>query len=175
MRYFTRGWANGDLNDSEVEAVTAAYSARVAVIEDRLPEPMLRLARLGSLHDGVIEQVTWDPASKCLMLDLVTWTPSPSQHFQSVRLTVAGALLGQRRLDTLRAVAADRSSCILYWEVDVADDQDSAEAPLILRFLFWPREELSIDFAELTLDVVDRTDDRVRLHPYFVEIAPDED
>ena len=120
---------------------------------------MRRLARDVNLHDGIIEKVTWDPAIKQLALDLVTWGPQPRQwKSQTVRMTFGGVLLGARRISALRDAARDRESCILYWEVDI-DDRGWTQDPIYtLRLLLWPGEELSIDFAEMTLDVQDRTD-----------------
>jgi len=175
MRYLTRGWYVGELSDDETEAAKLAYWARIAAIEDRLPEPMVRLARHVDLHDGVIERVTWDPAEKHLMLDVVTSTPKLPETTQTVRAAFGGALMGKQRIDTLRHVARDREACILYWEIDVDDRETSLDAPLTLRLLFWPRDEVSIDFAELTLDIQDRIDGRVQIKPYFVEVFQDED
>lgn len=175
MRYFTRGWHEGDLDDDEADAVKAAYWARIATIEDRLPEPILRLARHVNLHDGVIEKVTWDPANESLVLDLVASALKSPQQVQAVRIAFGGALMGEKRIDTLRDAARDRKSSILYWEIDVDDRGWSPEAPFVLRLLLWPRDELSIDFAELELDVEDRSDDRVRLSPFFIEVLHDED
>jgi hypothetical protein len=175
MRYLTRGWCDSDLDDDEVEAARAAYWARIDAIENRLPEPLLRLARHVNLHDGVIESVTWEPANKTLVLDVVASALKPPHQVQNVRITLGGALMGERRINSLRDVARDRESSILYWEVDLDDRGWSPDAPFILRLLFWPRDELSIDFAELTLAVEDRTDGRVRLSPYFLVVVPDED
>ena len=57
MRYFTRGWVNGELRDDAFEQVVDAYRARIAEITPRLPAPMIRLAHELDLHDGLIERV----------------------------------------------------------------------------------------------------------------------
>ncbi len=173
MRYFTRGWHSGDLDDDEVDAARTAYWARITAIEDRLPEPILRLARQVNLHDGMIEKITWDGAGKGLVLDVVVSALDPPHQVQTVRIALGGALMGEKGIDTLRDAARDRNASNLYWEVDVDDRGWSSDAPFILRLLFWPRDELSIDFAELTLDVEDRIDERVRLSPFFIETAND--
>lgn len=59
--------------------------------------------------------------------------------YRTVVLTYLGALLGTRRVETLRMVARDRETEILYDEVDIDDD----DGLLIHRMLFWPRHEFA--------------------------------
>jgi hypothetical protein len=91
-----------------------------------------------------------------------------SSGYQVVMLKYTGTLLGTRRVETLRYVARDRETQILESEVDCDD-----EGIFSHRLLFWPRDELTIDFADLELDTANRVDDRVSLISYFVEILPD--
>jgi hypothetical protein len=79
-------------------------------------------------------------------------------------------MLGEQRLDVLRNAARDRETEILYSEVDV-DEQ----GVLAHRLLFWPRDELTIDFEALTLEVQPRADDLVRLGPFFLEVLADDE
>lgn len=169
MRYFTRGWANGELDDAEGGRVVEAYQRRLEAIMPRLPAPARVLAREVSLHDAIIESVRWHPAAKELTLTLATVDPS---GYHTVALTYRGALLGVERVRTLREVARDRETEVLYSEVDIDDD-----GLLAHRMLFWPRDELTIDFGELGLEVTSRDDRRVSLGGAFVEVddapAPD--
>ncbi len=71
MRYFTRGWANGELSEEESERVVQAYREHVKGLSPRLKPDMLRLVNEVNLHDGLIESVTWSPAQKRLGLSLV--------------------------------------------------------------------------------------------------------
>jgi len=168
MRYLTRGWAGGDLDDAECEAASAAYLARLDEIGDRLPPTVLRLAREINLHDAIVEWVHWAPIPKTLEISFVT---SSDRHGRgAVLLTYRGALLGVQKVETLRRVARDREACVLYDEVD-----RNSSGELVHRLLFWPNEELGIDFAELELSVSERTDQRVNLNPYFIESIEDED
>ena len=88
-----------------------------------------------------------------------------------VALTYSGALLGEQRLCTLRDVARDRETAILESEVDCDDDGGFSH-----RLLFWPRDELTIDFAGLSLEIADHEDRRVNLGGgFFVEILPEDE
>ena len=43
------------------------------------------------------------------------------------------------------------------------------------QLLFWPRDELTIDFIGLSLEIADREDGRVSLGGFFVEIVPEDE
>ena len=163
VRFFTRGWHQGDLSDEEYDQTVRDYDAHLEAISARLPDPVVALAREVNLHDAVIERVEWEPASARLVLRLVTWT---SDSRQAVTLTYSDAMLGDQRLDVLKNVARDRKTEILYSEVDLGED-----GVLAHRLLFWPRDELTIDFGTLTLEVQPRADDRVQLGPFFLGSA----
>ena len=168
MRYFTRGWANGDLSDDEYARMPEAYARRLAEIAPRLPAAMLKLAREISLHDGLIARMRWRPNSKELTMTLVTGSVGPG--YRTTTLTYVGALLGKSRIEALRNAGLDRETQLLYDEVDIDDD-----GLLVHRILFWPREEVTIDFSELRLEDEPREDRRVNLGPGFYEDYPDED
>lgn len=168
MRYFTRGWANGELTDQEDEAVWKAYDARLGEIAPRLPPSITRLHDGVSLHDALIESVRWKPSAAELRLSLVGGTSEAG--YQAIDLTYRGAMLGWHRLESLRNVACNREACILYQEIDIADD-----GALVHRLLFWPSDEVTIDFRELEYACVPRADCRVTLHGAFVIEDEDED
>jgi hypothetical protein len=163
VRFFTRGWHQGDLSDEEYEQTVRDYDTHLEAISGRLPDPVVALAREVNLHDAVIERVEWEPASARLVLRLVTTT---SESRQAVTLTYSDAMLGDRRLDVLKNVARDRKTEILYSEVDLGEDG----GVLAHRLLFSPRDELTIEFGTLTLELQPRADDRVQLGPFFLEV-----
>lgn len=165
VRFFTRGWHSGELPDDEAEQVLRDYSVYVEAISGRLSKQMIALARDVDLHDAVIERIEWAPAERRLAIGLVT-RPSTNTGTQSVYLTYLDALLGERPIGTLREVARDRATEILYSEVD-CDEEDR----FVHRLLLWPRDEVSITFGKLTLELQNRPDDRVHLGGYFVEVS----
>ena len=90
--------------------------------------------------------------------------------YRAATLVYSGALLGTRRIQTLRDVARDRETQILASEID-CDNQGIFSHSL----LFWPRDELTIDFTDLALDeMAERQDDRISLRPYFRELLPED-
>jgi hypothetical protein len=170
MRYFTRGWAEGELSDEDSERARSEYARRLDEIEPSLSPAMRTLARQVHLHDAIIDEVAWNPGAKELRLTLVT---DALQGYEAVTLTYVGAMLGYRRVETLRAVARDREIAILYDEVDV--DLEDGETTLIHRLIFWPEYELTIDFRELRLERSPRDDRRVELSGTFQIVEDDDD
>jgi hypothetical protein len=49
------------------------------------------------------------------------------------------------------------------------------EGVLAHRLLFWPRDELTIEFGALTLEVQPRADDLIRLGPSFLDVLADDE
>ena len=167
MRFFTRGWANGEHSDEPGEGAGARYQARLRELAPRLTPPMAKLAS-ENLHDAILESARWSPHAKELQLCFIAGTLESG--YRAVSLTYRGAMLGTQRVEALRRVARDREACVLYHEVDL----DERDATLIHRYLFWPSEELTIDFVELAISVEGRADSRVPLAAFNEELPENE-
>ena len=168
MRYFTRELFEGELDDAEEDALRAAYEARAAAIESRLPLDVVRLLKDVVLHDGLIEWVSWSPRRERLSLGLVVG--DLQSGYRALTLVYGGAQLGAHPLDALRRAAESRHTEILADEVDVGEDGLFAH-----RILFWPSEQVTLEFASLSLDSEPRPDRRVHLlSPFQVEDEDDD-
>lgn len=164
MRYFTRGWATGDYDDAACDRALREYNERLAQIDPLLSDDLRRLSET-SLNDGLIESVVWDPHQSELTLSLVVGGP----EYSTLRLHYAGALLG-RSEESLRRAALDREAEVLYDEIDVRED-----GLFVHRLLFWPREELSIWFDRLSLELTPREGTAVELGGAWHVVERDED
>lgn len=105
------GWANGEHTNEEDAAIRQGYRARLSEIEPRLPVAMLRLRDKTSLHDALIESVHWSPARAELPVSLVC--EKVDTGYQTIPLTYHGALLGKRRVTSMRNAAQNKEACIL--------------------------------------------------------------
>ena len=164
MRYFTRGWANGELADAESEQVALDYRARLNEIAPRLPKELLELAQRINLHDAIIDHVWWEPSRRRLTLKLICIKSDPDTH-EAVELVYDDAMLGPRRIESLRRAALSRDTELLFDEVDIDE-----EGTFTHRILFWPSEEVTIDFGSLALATRPVADRRVSLMAAFREI-----
>jgi len=166
VRYFTRGLVDGELSDQERDQAGLAYARRLEAILPGLPDAVRDLAGL-NLHDAQIETAQWQPAERRLTLSLVT---RRAQRWHTVTLVYSGALLGEQRVQTLRDAARDRQTQVIADEID----QDE-QGILSHRLLFWPRDEMTIDFTALELKAAERPDGRVSLIPHYLELVADDD
>lgn len=164
MRYFTRGWATGDYDDAACDRALREYDERLAEIDPLLSDDLRRLSET-SLNDGLIESVVWDPQTRELTLSLVVGGP----EYSTLRLHYEGVFLG-RSEDRLRRAALDRETEVLYDEIDVVVD-----GRFVHRLLFWPREELSIWFERLSLDLTARAGTAVELGGAWQVVEPDDE
>ncbi|HMK12900.1 MAG TPA: hypothetical protein VK461_15020 [Acidimicrobiales bacterium] len=169
MRYFTRGWTHGELSDEETEDARSRYWARVDEIAPRLPAPLPELAKSVSIHDALVDHVCWEPSIDRLTLRLVCLKADPAAY-EAVEIVYEGAMLGVRRIETLRQVALSRETELLYDEVDVDDEGTFAH-----RILFWPADEVTIDFRSMSLARWPVEDKRVHLGYPFREVVVDDD
>ena len=167
VRFFTRGWASGELDDEQSRRCEEEYDRRLAAIEPRLPPAARRLAREISLHDAIIESARWSARTRGLELTLVAG--DSSSGYRAVMLEYQGVHAGSRLLSTLRDLARDRETEVLYDEVDL-DEQDGL---LVHRLLFWPRDELTICCQAIELDTSPRSDRRVELSGGFCDADDD--
>ncbi len=159
MHYFTREWHRGDLRggDAEAERLRAAYWLRLEEIGPKLPKEV-------DLHDGLIERAVWRPATKELALTLVG-SAREQDGYLTIDMTYRGALLGRERVNTIRRAAESRRTEILYDEVDLGD-----AGTLTHRILFWPTEQVTLEFETFELTLAPREDRRVfLLNPFNVE------
>ncbi|MEO8800090.1 MAG: hypothetical protein ABI551_19500 [Polyangiaceae bacterium] len=168
MRYFSRGWANGELTDAESDAASDAYDARLDEIASHLPASVLRLVREVGLHDALFERLIWSPGKKHLRVGFVVGTSVVG--YTTVMIGYDGAMLGRRRVDALRRAVSDREAVVLYQEVDIDDHRVSGKRLFTHRLLFDPSEEVSIDCEEMSVTFGPRADPRVTLgHAFVVE------
>jgi hypothetical protein len=115
------------------------------------------------------KSVYWNRGDAELRLTLVAGTLERGYH--TIVLVYRGAMLGTRRIESLRRAACDREACVLYNEIDVDDD----DGHFVHRILFWPSEEVTLDFRELEYRDTPRDDARVALGGAFVVAGPADD
>jgi hypothetical protein len=86
MRYFTRGWANGELNDDESEQVVQAYRRHLESIRSGLTSSTRLMVTEVNLHDAVIDSIRWRSSRKELTITLATHAPTRN-GYQTATLT----------------------------------------------------------------------------------------
>jgi len=160
MRYFTRGWANGELPEAEAEKTPKAYWKHVEDLLPGMPAGVAKLAKT-NLHDALISRACLDTRTRTLTLVLLVWART-GRSCSEVTLRYAGVETCGQNIETLKARARDRESEILYDEIDSA-----ADGSWVHRLLFWPEGEISIWFRRLSVRRARKGNALLSLKPYF--------
>jgi hypothetical protein len=148
VKFFTRQWARGGLSEAETERIREAYSKHARSIADFLPTSIARLQVL-NLHDALIQFVEVRRSRHELSIDLVC---GDLQHgYSDISLLFTGVDWSSVSLDSLRQVALEPETELLYDEVDLV-----ASGRYAHRILFWPRGEVEIVFEGLHLKELPR-------------------
>ncbi len=146
MKYFTRGWSNGEFDDETTDQMRAAYWDHVKSLRPSMPASVKKLATATRLHDAVIDRVLWDPRKHNLNLDLVLCRGCNPSGGLGLSIHYRGVRISDQLIDILAERARDRRTELLYDEVDL-----EKIGPWVHRMLFWPVGEISIWFSSLKL------------------------
>jgi hypothetical protein len=146
MKYFTRGWSKGELDDETSDQMRAAYWDRVKSLRSSMPASVNKLATATKLHDAVIDRISWDRRRRNLKLELVLVDDHSHSGSYGVTLLYKGVQLSDKQIGLLAERARDRRTEILYSEVDLEEN-----GTWVHRMLFEPVGEISIWFSSLKL------------------------
>lgn len=69
MKYFTKNWCWGDLDEKQVEEISLNYDKYIKKIYPLLPFSLKLIARNISFHDGILKGITISPSKKALTLE----------------------------------------------------------------------------------------------------------
>ncbi len=165
MKFFTRAWTEGELDDATAERIPELYREHLAAILDALPVAARRLATELNLHDALIRAVVLDRPAEKLVLALRCGDLG-SGYFD-IDLEYGNVEITPDFVSTLRELADHPDAEVLYDEVDLS------EGPAILhRLLFAPHGEIELRFRELAIRVERRTEREVE-RKGFVELEVD--
>lgn len=131
--------------DDEADHVPGAYEAHIRALVPPLPAAAQRLIREVSLHDGLLRTLARDSKR----LELMFRAGDQQTGYFDARLAYAHVELSSKDEEFLRTVVGSRDVELLYDEFDSAADGER----WIHRLLFWPYQEVSIEFAALNLEV----------------------
>ena len=117
MKYFTKEWASGKLDDVRHERARSDYWKRLNEISDEMPAPLKKLSNSISLHDALINRVSIDRTQSLLIVNLVAG--DVQEGYFNLTLTYHDVQWEQLDLKKLSSAARDRRTELLYDEIDV--------------------------------------------------------
>jgi len=135
MRFFTRDWFSGELDDDAYERVIADYRRHLRRVSPFLPPGARELA--GSVprfavHDSYFESVTVDELDRTVHLELIN-CPDPEGWGTLVADFSDAGLLEPGREDLVE-LASDPRSMILHPEIDVVEGSEGMAELRMLGF-----------------------------------------
>ena len=131
------------MSDEEAELVVARYADHLEGLRSRLPPAMRERLDSVALHDAQVRERTLDHHRQRLQLCLVAG--DNQSGYYTVDLKYEGVALDRLDLQSLRSVAGDTKSQLLYDEIDVEDGY------FVHRLLFWPYQSVDIYFRTIQL------------------------
>lgn len=166
MRFLTRAWHAGDLDDDRADAIAAEYQAHRVAVASRLPTRLQAFDARFSVHDALVRAIQLDPAARTLRLELVVGDLRTG--YADLRLEYQDVDVATLDTGTLADIARDPRAEALYDEVDIASDGRFEH-----RWLWWPYRELDVRFGAFDFEAVPRPDREVeRAAEPYVEIEP---
>ncbi|GAA1767305.1 hypothetical protein [Agromyces humatus] len=143
MKWLTREWASGTLDDSEWDSHWRDYQVHCTAVMPRLRDGAERLVQGVNLHDGQIQSFEYRPDGALVVRALVG---DLQVGYEFVELSFVDAELRLEpgaTIDSLRF--HDAESEIVYDEVDV-----EADGRFVHRVLLWPQGEYEVVFTALS-------------------------
>lgn len=162
MKYFTRAWHNGELDDKLSDKIYEDYCENLKKLSQAMPSDIKQLAMGINLHDAIIENVVVFTQEHSIALTLVVGDLSIG--YQTVKIVYENVTMDKSSLDIIEKRSRDRCTCILSQEIDYG-----ANGQYIHRLIFWPEDEVEISFLNLKLIIESCENRRVELGGYFVE------
>lgn len=143
MKWLTREWASGELDDDEWDEHWKEYLAHNDEMLPRLSNGAERLIQEINLHDAQIHAFEHRPDNVLVIRALIGDLQVGYQFIELTFLDSQVRLEPGSTLESLRLL--DDQTEIIYDEVDV-----EADGRFVHRVLLWPQGEYEVVFANLT-------------------------
>lgn len=140
MRFFTREWINGELEDEAADTVVLAYRRHLEALG--LPNTIKKLAELNS-HDGYVLDVELEASENSLRIRLRCGDLQVG--YFDAELTFKNVKMSPTDLSTLAQAQRSAGFEILY------DEVDREAGAFMYRLLFQPAGEVSIRFSDVAI------------------------
>jgi hypothetical protein len=143
LKYLTRQWQDGELDDDAFDRAFDEYKARLDSIRGKLPRALLQLTEEIGVGDGIIHVARFHPPARMLELWICTGDLQKGYSLVHVRYSEVFSVEGAPTADA----AIERSDEIILDEVDIDTD-----GTLIHRLLLSPHGELWLQFGDVTFE-----------------------
>jgi len=144
MKFFTREWANGTLEEGESRRLERSYDLHLTSIMPKLPRDAQLLASEISIHDGLIKNIKVDRSTRTISLELICG--DIQKGYFDLDILYRDAKLIEMDINTLETLTKDQRTELLYDEFEQLDN-----SKFIHRILLEPEGELAFSFDDLRI------------------------
>ena len=142
MKYFTKEWCFGDLDDDVVEERLEKYREYIKNIYSGLPFVLKILAKDLNLHDGIIKKITYSNTK--FMLEGIFGDLQIGYFFLKIKYLNIFPIFNSH----LISVFKNKTLEILSDEIEIVQ-----EGHYIHKLLFSTKQEIEIAFKDLAIEI----------------------
>lgn len=150
MRFFSREWENGELDDIAWEKVYTDYQAHIEQLTGAVGSSVREFANTKSLHDAWLDGLSIRPRQGEVELSLITGDNQVGYWLST--LTYRQAKFSDGDLEQVRRTFDRREAEVRYDEFDV--QYIAGSQTFVHRFSLWPQEcgGFAIEFGSFNVD-----------------------
>ncbi len=144
MKYFTKDWCFGDLDDDKIQEVKKNYWEYIDHIKDSLPFPLKLLATNINLHDGIIDKVSYFSEKKSLKIEGI-FGDLENGYF---KLEVKYLNISEPKIRVLKTIFEQQT-------IEVISDEIELVSPRLFshRFLLSTKKKIEIRFSDIEIKI----------------------
>lgn len=144
MKYFTKDWCFGDLDDDNIQEVKKNYWEYINHIKDSLPFALKLLASNMNLHDGIISKASCSSEKKSLRIEGI-FGDLQTGYF---KLKIEYLNISEPDINDLKTIFEGRTIEIISDEIELVSQRLFSH-----RLLFSTKKEIEIRFSDIEIKI----------------------
>ncbi|MBK9099741.1 MAG: DUF4085 family protein [bacterium] len=153
MKYFTREWCNGRLNDEQYQKVKNSYRNYINRIYSKLPATIKKLLRQNGLHDSLFKSVLIDQRKNYLHIKFLSG--DLQMGYFEFEIVYIGINLSNKIIDDLFRIFRNEKTEFLYDEIRMIEKNKFEHS-----MIFYPKGEVELTCKQITCGIVKKIKNR---------------
>ena len=154
MRFFTKKWHAGNMEDREMNETLNKYNEYITQIYAQLPVTLKILAKSISLHDGFIKNVLFFENQRKIIISGIFG----DLEFGYYTLKLKYMDIQLKNLKLMKDIFSNKKLEILFNEIEVLHSNIYSH-----KFLFSSEKEIEIIFQNLELEIINDIPDNYKI------------
>lgn len=144
MKYFTKEWCLGILNEKKINSIANEYNEYIDKIYYKLPVTLKLLAKNVSLHDGIVKSVLFDKKNNILEIYGIFGDLQFGYFNLGLRYFNVDAI----NISKVHEIFLNKNIEILNDEIEILSEEKFSH-----RFIFQTKQEFEILFTDIEITV----------------------